>query len=319
MLTFERIQDNIDLIKENRRRTNIINSLTISNDTRTKFVLIDANYPFDDIDQLHETLGSAKKTLLFSHFHLDHTAHAFYHQKKYNVPIYIPIQEKDYLTDLNKLMEVVGISDLNIEESYKILVKKYMKFQECPTVNTYIPGRDNFEIGDIVIKSLHIPGHSPGHTAFQIENNHRDKGILYVSDIGSHPYYGDFNSDLDQYKKSIDYLEQIYLSGEYILIPAHGTIYREKDENFFNRIRKRINKNREKVLKALSRKKAKTLKEMVEERIITPKERVFEPIRGMYFLWDGGIIYQHLKELEKENRVLRTEGTNFLTQKFKLI
>jgi glyoxylase-like metal-dependent hydrolase (beta-lactamase superfamily II) len=186
-------------------------------------------------------------------------------------------------------------------------------------VKIYIPGKDIFEVGNVLIKSLHIPGHSPGQTAFQINNEKYQNKILYVADIGAHPYYGDFISKLQEYKKSIDFLEDIYLSDNYILVPAHGTIYGERDEEFFKRIRERITKNRKRIIKSLSKNEAKSIKELVEDGVMTPKEKQFEPIKGMYYLWDGGTIYQHLKELEEENRVLRIQGKDFLNQKFKLV
>jgi hypothetical protein len=41
----------------------------------------------------------------------------------------------------------------------------------------------------------------------------------------------------------------------------------------------------------------------------------------MYYLWDGGTIYQHLKELEEKNRIIKKADVepDFLSQAYRLI
>jgi glyoxylase-like metal-dependent hydrolase (beta-lactamase superfamily II) len=317
-LKWNKLINGVYLVKEKSNRVNKLNSLMIEDNGLKNSVLIDANYPFDAIEELYSEINTSKM-LLFSHGHLDHTAHAFYHQEKFNTPLFCPIQEKEYLTNLDKLMERVGFKKLKLKEKYGMMVKNYIKFQECSAVNTFIPGEDDFDHESYLIESIHIPGHSPGHTAFKISlKNNNPRKILYVADIGSHPYYGDLNSDLIQYRKSIDKLETLYLNGDYILVPAHGNFYHEKDENFFNRIREKINGNKEKVINSLSKEKPQSLRELVEKRIITPKERIFEPIKELYYLWDGGMIHQHLNELIIQNRVKKIEKNDFFSHEYLL-
>jgi glyoxylase-like metal-dependent hydrolase (beta-lactamase superfamily II) len=232
-------------------------------------------------------------------------------------------------------MERVGFNRLELKEKYKKFARDRVKFKEPSDVNVFIPGNDVFEMESVKIKTIHIPGHSPGQTAFIIENKiprksksdtsnteHIDltnnEKILYVADIGSHPYYGDLNSDLKQYKESIDKLESIYLSDKYIMVPAHGNIYFEKEENFFKRIRNKIDKNEKKVINALKETTYKTIPDLVNEHIITPKERIYEPIKSLYLLWDGGKIYHHLNELIEEGLVQKQEENGILSDKYKL-
>ncbi len=315
-LNWKKLINGVYLVKEKSNRVNILNSLVIQNNGLTNSLLIDANYPFDAIDELYSRIKTSKM-LIFSHGHLDHTAHAFYHQEKFYTPLFCPIQEMDYLTNLDKLMERVGFNKLNLKEQYSMMIKQYIKFQECKYVNSFIPGKDNFDCASFLIESIHIPGHSPGHTAFKISSkNNKARKILYVADIGSHPYYGDLNSDIFQYRKSIDKLEKLYLNDDYILVPAHGNFYNEKDENFFNRIREKIDKNKEKVINSLSKEKPQSLRELIDQRIITPQERIFEPIKELYYLWDGGMIHQHLLELINENRVKKIEKKDFFSHEY---
>jgi sugar-specific transcriptional regulator TrmB len=102
------------------------------------------------------------------------------------------------------------------------------------------------------------------------------------------------------------------------LVPAHGNFYLEKEENFFNRIRNKIDKNEEKVINALEETRFKTIPDLVREYIITPQERIYEPIRDLYLLWDGGKIYHHLNDLIDKNFVQKQEGNDILSDKYKL-
>ncbi|MFO7794643.1 MAG: MBL fold metallo-hydrolase [Promethearchaeati archaeon] len=317
MLVWKELIDGIFLVKENSSRVNILNSLVIEQKKQSN-ILIDTNYPFDDIDNLYSEIDNAE-FLLFSHGHLDHTAHAFYHQNKYKTPIYIPIQESEYVTNIETLSDKIGFKKLNLEDKYRMMIKKYMKFDLCNEINSYIPGKDNFQSRNFIINTIHIPGHSPGHTAFSIKSkDETSKSILYVSDIGSHPYYGDLSSNLTEYRKSIDKLERIYLNGEYILIPAHGTYYLDKDKEFFNRIRQKIDSNEKKIVDCLNTRNYKSIKAIVEERILTSTDRIFEPIKELYYIWDGGMILNHLDELNKKGIVEKIKGNTFLDNKYKL-
>ena len=73
------------------------------------------------------------------------------------------------------------------------------------------------------------------------------------------------------------------------------------------------------VLNALDKNKAKSIKNLVEERIITPKEGIFPKIKDLYYLWDGGMIFQHLKELIEEGIAEKIEEKGFLNSKYILI
>ena len=323
MLRYTKINKNIYLVKEESTRVNVLNSILIEKDDDNNSVLIDANYSFSHIDELYARIKHPVLALILSHFHTDHTAHAFYHEKKYEAPLFGPIQEKEYFLSLDSIMENVGFSKLGarVKENYLFFANEYMKYQECKEIHTFKPDFDTLEFSSVKLETIHIPGHSPGHTAFIItskNNGNKDK-ILYASDIGSHPYYGDFISDLKDYKESINKLEEIYLSDNFLLIPSHGTIYLEKDKDFFNRIRSRIKKNELKVLKSLSKTQPKSIKELVEERIITPEARIYPEIKYLYYLWDGGTIFQHIKEFADRGIVEKVEEIDFLNDKYILI
>ncbi|MFX0188052.1 MAG: MBL fold metallo-hydrolase [Candidatus Hodarchaeota archaeon] len=322
MLNYTQLCNNIYLTKERKKRFNLLNSIVIEENKNSGAVLIDTNYPFGVIDHLYTRIKSPAKALIFSHCHTDHMAHGFYHQEKYHTPLYCPVQEKDYILSIDSLIENNGFKKLGLKEQYVKMVQESMKFKEAKSVNIFNPGHDVLEYSSVELETIHIPGHSPGHTAFLIRSiqDEENRKVLYVSDIGSHPYYGDLNCDLREYRKSIAKLEQIYLSDDYILVPAHGTVYIKKNEEFFERIRARIRVKGEKVLSNLSKTKSKSIKELVFEGTLSDDlEQMEQLYKDLHLLWDGGEIHQHLLEFIAQGIVEKTKEVDFLNDKYILV
>ncbi len=321
ILDYIELGNGIYIIREKTNRPNRVNSILIEGENKSESVLIDTNYSFRHIREFYTRLKAPAKRLYVSHCHLDHVAHVFYHEQKFGTPIFCPKQEENGLKSLTLSMEEMGYKKLDLEENYEKLARDIMKFQECENINIFNPGKDSIEFSGGHIETIHIPGHSPGQTAFIINKNNKNenKKVLYSSDIGSHPYYGDLNSNLSQYQDSINNLEDIYFSDDFILVPAHGNYYSEKQEEYFNKIRDRIKSNEEKILSALSKSKPKSIKDLVLEWIIRPQRISVDFITELFFLWDGGIIYHHLNDLIKKKIVEKAKKVNFLNDEYVLI
>jgi len=317
MLEYIELGKDIYIVKETRTRVNILNSILIEEEDA---ILIDANYPFETIDELYKRLNNHARALIISHCHTDHMAHAFYHQELYDTALLCPEQEKSHILSLDSLMQDVGFIDMGLVETFKMMAYQYMKFREAKNVDTFNPG-ETLHYFSVEIETIHIPGHSPGHTAFIIRSvlNDHNRKILFVSDIGSHPYYGDLYCNLNDYYTSLDKLEKIYFSSDFILVPAHGTIYLEKDEEFFQRIRQRIQRNKERVLQTLSKSEPKSIREMVFQGILTPTNKMNPSIKDLYLLWDGGMVLQHIKELIEQGLAEKVEEKNILDDKYILV
>ncbi len=321
MLNYTELGKDVYIVRENTVRVNSLNSILIENAQDSQAILIDTNFTFQFVDDLYARIKSPARALIFSHCHTDHMASGFYHQEKHGTPLYCPFQEKDNLLSLEALMENSGFKALGLADTFKMFVERYIKFKEAKQVNTFDPGRDTLSYETVEIETIHIPGHSPGHTAFLIRSTIHDdnRKILFVSDIGSHPYYGDLNCSLKDYFDSIEKLEKIYLSDDHVLVPAHGTVYLKKDDDFFNRIRERIRNNEKKVFHALSKKNEKSIKEIVLEGIFTPLEKQNPYIKDLYLLWDGGMIHQHLLKFIERGLAKKVANKDFLNDKYILI
>lgn len=321
MLKYTELGKDCYLATEVTDRVNTLNPILIEEGHDKDSILIDANYPFRFIDELYQRIKSPAKALILSHTHTDHSAHAFYHHEKYHTPVYVPSLEAHRIRDLALLRKEAGFDDLGLTKVFNMMILDYMKFKECTQVEVYVPGETIFHYETVDIKTIHIPGHARGHTAFHLmfHNPETNRPILFVSDIGSHPYYGDRDCNLQEYYDSINKLEKLYLSDDFILVPAHGTVYIEKDKGFFQRIRHRIKKNETKVLNHLSTTQPKSIKELVLEWFMTPLERRNPIIKDMYLLWDGGMIYQHLLEFIDQGIVQKVEEKDFLNDTYILV
>ena len=89
-------------------------------------------------------------------------------------------QEEEYFLSLNSIMENVGFSKLGskIKENYLFFANEYMKYEECEEIRTFNPDGEILEFSTVKLEAIHIPGHSPGHTAFVIESNKSNSSAI---------------------------------------------------------------------------------------------------------------------------------------------
>ncbi len=100
---------------------------------------------------------------------------------------------------LDGLMEVFGFPE-HIEAEQRIFFQEEMHYAPRPDAHGFGDGHV-FDLGDVSLTAMHLPGHTRGHSGFHI-----DGGVFFLSDIdltGFGPYYGDVWSDLDQFEQSL--------------------------------------------------------------------------------------------------------------------
>ena len=100
---------------------------------------------------------------------------------------------------LDGLMEVFGFPE-HIEAEQRIFFQEEMHYAPRPDAQGFGDGHV-FDLGDVTLTAMHLPGHTRGHSGFHI-----DGGVFFLSDIdltGFGPYYGDVWSDLDQFEESL--------------------------------------------------------------------------------------------------------------------
>lgn len=168
--------------------------------------------PGDDAKLLLDTFnktGSKLKFILLTHGHKDHTASIPEFRKKYNVDVYI--NEKDSeLIEKNK--EMFGDKDEN--------------------GNKFVKEGDILSFGNVKVKCIETPGHTPGGMSYLIEHSLFTGDTLFNNSIGRTDFPGG------------DYTEIIYsiinkimsLSDDVKVFPGHGpqtTVGYERSTNPF--------------------------------------------------------------------------------------
>jgi len=153
-------------------------------------VLIDCGMNINQIKNIKEfNLDPMDiKHCIITHNHIDHIA-ACYELKKLVKEIKFYAHELDA-----KAIEEKGYDDLTAASWYGVSykpVKLDRKFKK---------EKEELEIGSLKFHIIHTPGHTPGSISVFLEV--KDKKILFGQDIHG-PFSKDFNSDLEDYQKSM--------------------------------------------------------------------------------------------------------------------
>jgi hydroxyacylglutathione hydrolase len=153
--------------------------------------------------------------LLNTHCHIDHVFGNKFVCDKYNLT-----------PKFHKLDGVVFERAKNIAEMYGL------EYNESPSPNNYLEENEIIKIGELKLKVILSPGHSPGHIIFYNENEKYIIGgdVLFKRSIGRTDLPG---GNHDQLLQSIR--EKIYvLSDETLIFPGHGEITTIGEERMLN-------------------------------------------------------------------------------------
>ena len=147
--------------------------------------------------------------VLHSHCHEDHIAgsHLFP-----DVPWHFHELDAPGIQSLEGLLAIYGFPGW-IEEPFRNVLIDQFHFVPCPTPLTFAEGTV-FDLGGVTITALHTPGHTRGHSCFDIrwDDTGTPRRLLYLADIeltSFGPYYGDAWSDLADFETSLDRIRTI--------------------------------------------------------------------------------------------------------------
>ncbi|MFX1337813.1 MAG: MBL fold metallo-hydrolase [Promethearchaeota archaeon] len=306
MLIYEKIQDGIFLVYSDSQFWFKCNGILIKNPNLGD-ILIDCNCFYKK--EIKELTKNQIDTYFVSHVHLDHVYNLHYYEEiDPKIKIYCPIPENEYLKDFNKFIKANGTLDFGIGDEFKHFAFNELNFRELNSIVGFNPGTE-FEFKNLRVRTVHIPGHSPGHTAFSIEDKkYQKRKILFVSDIGltkMGAWYGFKYSNLKDVKDSIKKIEKIYLNDDYIITSGHGPVIFEKQSNLFNDLLTKMDNIEDKLLHMLDSDKPKSLNDLIFKGLFF-SENYIKSREGdnILYFFENNMITSHMKELVEKGKVI---------------
>ncbi|MCK7516041.1 MAG: MBL fold metallo-hydrolase [Desulfobacterales bacterium] len=199
-----------------------VNNYLVADEKTKEAVLIDAGGDYKATKALINELGVKLKYLLNTHGHLDHVAGDYDIQKEENVKALMHKEDQFLVDKLQEHLKFYGMPNY-----------------ETPKIDEYIEDGQVIELGELKIKVIHTPGHSPGAVCFLIDNVLFSGDTLFADSVGRTDLPGGSYEQLGQSIKN-----KLFVLDENIIVyPGHGpstTIKHEKLNNpFFGESSKR--------------------------------------------------------------------------------
>lgn len=158
-----------------------------------------------------EKHGLKLKCIINTHGHGDHISS----NRKFKIPVFIHKLDADFLADAN----------LNLSATFGFAIKS-------PPASRLLKDGDIIRVGDLELKVLHTPGHTPGSISLLTDGVVFTGDALFKGGVGRTDFpYGSDKQLLDSIKNKL-----LTLDDKTVVHPGHGpssTIGREKRENSF--------------------------------------------------------------------------------------
>jgi len=231
--------------------------------------------------------------ILFSHFHLDHIRG----NKEYPTSRKaIHSLDAPPLQDESVFAQYTGLDSLSPEAKNPLISMVKGDF-EAPS--QLLSQGDLLDLGKMRLRVIHTPGHSPGHICLHEERT----GGLILGDIDLSPFgpwYGHPVCDIDAFLASINRLKSLEVRWA---IPGHGPLLKGDLKTALKAYSERVYARETAILSFLS--SPRTPEEIASRLFIYG--RLPEP-KEAYLHFERVMVSKHLKRLEREGRVLRTES-----------
>ncbi len=155
--------------------------------------------------------------ILVTHAHIDHVGAVAALADEYACPVLMHAEAEPMLAQLPTQAMMMGL-----------------RFGKVPTVDRYVEDEEVLEIGDLRLRSLHTPGHAPGHLAFYVDSDGPllSGDTLFAGSVGRTDLFG---GDIKLLMRSINE-RLLTLPNETRVCPGHGpetTIGTERAHNPF--------------------------------------------------------------------------------------
>lgn len=155
------------LVKQYQTGPLDVNTYVLIDEKSKKAALIDVGSNIKNIMSDLEKEGFYAEFILNTHGHFDHIYGEKEAQDLYKLPVYIHKNDVILVNNLKEQLQMWG-----------------MPVVEAPTINKTFEDEDEIKLGNLKIKVLHTPGHTPGGVGFYCENTLFSGDSLFYHSIG---------------------------------------------------------------------------------------------------------------------------------------
>ena len=193
------------------------NTYLIFDDSKEAVIIDPGNYEAYENESISKFIDENKlqlKKIILTHCHIDHCLGNKYLNEKYGAELLIPFDERDLYKNVENIATLFGFPNYSHLD-----------------VNKYLKEKDKIEFGNIKLDVLFLPGHSPGHLAFNYkkENICFSGDVLFYNSIGRTDLPGgDYDTLINSIKNKL-----FLLNPDTIIYSGHGpkTILKNEMKN----------------------------------------------------------------------------------------
>src|SRR5690606_23526469 len=166
------------------------------------------------------------------------------------------------------MVSALGVDEEHVAEMLSMFQQDF-HYAPRPDAVGYADGHV-WELGDVRVRAIHMPGHTAGHTALLVE----PEGVVFIGDIdltGFGPYYGDASSSLSDFRRSLARLPDI--PAKTWVTAHHRGVYTDR-ERFLHDLsvyEARLVEREQRLLELL-RAAPRTLEELAASRVLYPRD-----------------------------------------------
>jgi glyoxylase-like metal-dependent hydrolase (beta-lactamase superfamily II) len=138
--------------------------------------------------------------VLLTHMHEDHAAGL----SAVRAPrVAVHVDDLPALHSVEGLMRLYGLPPSDWGQMTELVTERF-HIADCPHGEGFTDGAE-WDLGGVVVRAVHAPGHTAGHSVFVIESDSGTRtvvtGDIDLSTFG--PYYGDAASSLDAFESTL--------------------------------------------------------------------------------------------------------------------
>lgn len=138
--------------------------------------------------------------VLLTHMHEDHAAGV----SAVRAPrVAVHVDDLPALHSVEGLMRLYGLPSADWGQMTELVTERF-HIADCPHGEGFTDGAE-WDLGGVVVRAVHAPGHTAGHSVFVIESDTGTRSVVTgdidLSTFG--PYYGDAASSLDAFESTL--------------------------------------------------------------------------------------------------------------------